>query len=127
MRAYRKLKIERFDRWGIAYLSKYHRDRRNEQNNQPHATLRWQWFNVRVGTSSDGKSIREWQLRRLGCDCKACMSHLELLSTLNPERYMSLRYPPVPDEPIFYKPKQLHASVAARRRQAKTINRFAIQ
>lgn len=121
MQAYRKLKIEKFSQWSIAYTVKYKRDRRNEQANREHARLCWKWQ-----WSRDSK---EWMLVRQGCDCSACTAHLNLLSTLNPERYLALTNPPYPDEdtPKYFRPKRLHPSVQARRRQAKTINRFAVQ
>lgn len=129
MRAYRKVRIEKYSDWKLTYRVAFKRDRGNEQNNKQHAQLRYVWQLRHVGFKQGKRGLVkawDWVLERQGCDCSACTGHLELLATLNPERYMALTNPPVPDEPTFFKPKQTHPSVTARKRIAKTINRFAI-
>jgi len=126
MQAYKRVRIEKYSDWRLAYKQDYKRDRRNEQNNQPHAQLRWSW--------SWSHDHSEWVLVRSGCDCKACTVHLALLAQLNSERYIALTNPPYPSDdpdspdykPKFFKPRKLHPSEANRRRIKKTINRFAL-
>jgi hypothetical protein len=126
MQAYKRVRIEKFSDWRISYVQAYKRDRRNEQNNQPHSQLRWLW--------NWSRDADDWVLVRSGCDCRACYAHLELIGQLNPERYLTLTNPPYPSDdendpnykPKFFRPKRLHASEINRRRIKKTINRFAI-
>jgi hypothetical protein len=127
MKAYRNVRIEKYSDWRLSYKQEYKRDRRKEQNNQPHAQLRytWQW----------SRDTDDWQLIRSGCDCRACYAHLDLIAQLNPERHVALTNPPYPsdnpDDPNykakFFRPKRLHPSEQLRRRRGKSINRFAIQ
>lgn len=84
---------------------------------QEHAQLRrgWVW----------DKEIKDTVLVTLGCDCRACKAHLDLIRSLNPKRWELLWNPDKPEDQ-FFRPKRVSPEQWFSRNRGKSLNRMSI-